>query len=84
MEPCCSDLRRNRDRRDGWHVHQRHDKSFISFAEGTILVVAIAVFASLTILPAMLSWLGDRVEKVRSCSAPTASRRIAFWTAASA
>src|SRR3954464_5842248 len=35
------------------------DKSFISFAEGAIVVVAIAVFASLTVLPAMLSWLGD-------------------------
>src|SRR4051794_38165533 len=41
------------------------DKSFISFAEGAIVVVAIAVFASLTVLPAMLSWLGDRVEKGR-------------------
>jgi RND superfamily putative drug exporter len=41
------------------------DKTFISFAEGTILVVAVAVFASLTVLPAMLSWLGDRVEKGR-------------------
>src|SRR4051794_36508122 len=41
------------------------DKSFISFAEGAILVVAIAVSASLTVLPAMLSWLGDRVEKGR-------------------
>jgi len=41
------------------------DKSFISFAEGAILVVAIAMFASLTILPAMLSWLGDRVDKGR-------------------
>ena len=41
------------------------DKAFISFAEGTILVVAIAMFASLTVLPAMLSWLGDRVEKGR-------------------
>jgi uncharacterized membrane protein YdfJ with MMPL/SSD domain len=41
------------------------DKSFISFAEGTILVVAVAVFASLTVLPAMLSWLGDGVEKGR-------------------
>ena len=46
------------------------DASFISFAEGTILVVAIAVFASLTVLPAMLAWLGDRVEKGRvPCSA---------------
>src|SRR3954449_5826021 len=41
------------------------DKSFISFAEGAIAVVAIAMFASLTVLPAMLSWLGDRVEKGR-------------------
>ena len=41
------------------------DKAFISFAEGTILVVAIAMFASLTVLPAMLSWLGDRLEKGR-------------------
>jgi uncharacterized membrane protein YdfJ with MMPL/SSD domain len=41
------------------------DKTFISFAMGTIIVVAVAVFASLTVLPAMLSWLGDRVEKGR-------------------
>src|SRR5215204_5728234 len=41
------------------------DRTFISFAMGTILVVAVAVFASLTVLPAMLSWLGDRVEKGR-------------------
>ena len=60
------------------------DKAFISFAEGTILVVAIAVFASLTILPAMLSWLGDRVEKGR---VPLLGRRrrpageSRFWTA---
>jgi uncharacterized membrane protein YdfJ with MMPL/SSD domain len=59
------------------------DKAFISFAEGTILVVAIAMFASLTILPAMLSWLGDRVEKGR---VPLLGRRrpageSRFWTA---
>jgi RND superfamily putative drug exporter len=41
------------------------DKAFISFAYGTMIVVAIAVFASLTVLPAMLAWLGDRVEKGR-------------------
>jgi uncharacterized membrane protein YdfJ with MMPL/SSD domain len=41
------------------------DKTFIAFAMGTILVVAVAVFASLTVLPAMLSWLGDRVDKGR-------------------
>ena len=41
------------------------DKAFISYALGTILVVAIAMFGSLTVLPAMLSWLGDRIEKGR-------------------
>ena len=37
--------------------------TFTSFATGTILVVAIAVVGSLTVLPATLAWLGDRVEK---------------------
>ena len=41
------------------------DKTFSSFAMATILVVAIAVLGSLTVLPALLSWLGDRVNKVR-------------------
>ncbi len=41
------------------------DKSFISIAEGAIVVVAVAMFASLTVLPAILAWLGDRVEKGR-------------------
>jgi uncharacterized membrane protein YdfJ with MMPL/SSD domain len=36
-----------------------------SIAIGTIMVVAIAVAGSLTVLPALLSWLGDRVEKGR-------------------
>jgi uncharacterized membrane protein YdfJ with MMPL/SSD domain len=60
------------------------DKAFISFAEGAIIVVAIAMFASLTVLPAMLSWLGDRVEKGR---VPLIGRRrrpagqSRFWTA---
>ncbi len=37
--------------------------TFTSFATGTILVVAVAVAGSLTVLPALLAWLGDRVEK---------------------
>jgi len=41
------------------------DKTFGSFAMATILVVAIAVLGSLTVLPALLSWLGDRVNKAR-------------------
>jgi RND superfamily putative drug exporter len=60
------------------------DKGFISIAEGAIIVVAIAMFASLTVLPAMLAWLGDRVEKGRI---PILGRRrrpagqSRFWTA---
>ena len=62
------------------------DKTFISFAEGTILVVAIAMFASLTVLPALLAWLGDRVDKGR---VPFLGRRRGpagesrFWSASS-
>jgi uncharacterized membrane protein YdfJ with MMPL/SSD domain len=38
---------------------------FQSFAIGTILVVGVAVVGSLTVLPAVLSKLGDKVEKGR-------------------
>jgi uncharacterized membrane protein YdfJ with MMPL/SSD domain len=41
------------------------DPTFSSFAMGTIIVVAIAVLGSLTVLPALLSKLGDRVDKAR-------------------
>jgi uncharacterized membrane protein YdfJ with MMPL/SSD domain len=41
------------------------DPSFSSFALATIIVVAIAMLGSLTVLPALLSKLGDRVEKGR-------------------
>ena len=41
------------------------DKTFMSFAIGTMMVVAVAMIGSLTVLPAMLSRLGDRVDKVR-------------------
>ena len=37
--------------------------TFTSFATGTIIVVAVSVVGSLTVLPALLAWLGDRVEK---------------------
>jgi RND superfamily putative drug exporter len=37
--------------------------TFTSFATGTIIVVAVAMLGSLTVLPALLAWLGDRVEK---------------------
>jgi RND superfamily putative drug exporter len=41
------------------------DATFSSFATGTIMVVAVAMIASLTVLPAVLSKLGDRVMKGR-------------------
>ncbi|HZB23384.1 MAG TPA: MMPL family transporter [Gaiellaceae bacterium] len=41
------------------------DKGFMSFAVGTMMVVGVAMIGSLTVLPALLSKLGDRVEKGR-------------------
>jgi RND superfamily putative drug exporter len=40
-------------------------RTFTSFGVGTVLVVAIALLGSLTVLPAVLSKLGDRVERGR-------------------
>ena len=56
---------------------------FLSFGVGTILVVAVAVLGSVTVLPAMLSWLGQKgwTEKGRvpyiSAAAPSQPRRVA-------
>ena len=41
------------------------DKTFMSFSIATMLVVGVAMIGSLTVLPAILSKLGDRVEKGR-------------------
>ena len=41
------------------------DKTFGSFAIATMMVVAIAVLGSLTVLPALLSRLGDGVNRLR-------------------
>jgi uncharacterized membrane protein YdfJ with MMPL/SSD domain len=41
------------------------DKVFMSFSVGTMMVVLVAMIGSLTVLPALLSKLGDRVEKGR-------------------
>jgi uncharacterized membrane protein YdfJ with MMPL/SSD domain len=41
------------------------DKTFASMATGGIMVVLVALIASITVLPAILSKLGDRVEKGR-------------------
>ena len=42
------------------------DKTFMSFSIATMMVVAVAMIGSLTVLPAVLSKLGDRVEKGRA------------------
>jgi uncharacterized membrane protein YdfJ with MMPL/SSD domain len=41
------------------------DNGFASMATGTIVVVGVAMIGSLTVLPALLSKLGDRVDKGR-------------------
>ena len=41
------------------------DQTFASFGVATIMVVAIAMLGSLTVLPALLSKLGDRVDRAR-------------------
>jgi RND superfamily putative drug exporter len=41
------------------------DTTFVSFAVGTILVVATTMLGSLTVLPAMLSALGDKVDAIK-------------------
>jgi RND superfamily putative drug exporter len=41
------------------------DQTFASLATATILVVAVAVLGSLTVLPALLSRLGDNVDRLR-------------------
>jgi uncharacterized membrane protein YdfJ with MMPL/SSD domain len=40
------------------------DKGFASFGLATMIVVAVAMLGSLTVLPALLSWLGDRVDRL--------------------
>ena len=60
------------------------DKTFISFAEGTILVVGIAMVASLTVLPAILAWLGPRIDKGRIpflARRQSAAGQSRFWSA---
>ena len=41
------------------------DQTFASLAFATILVVGVAVLGSLTVLPAVLSKLGDKVDRLR-------------------
>ncbi|MGH8519191.1 MAG: MMPL family transporter, partial [Panacagrimonas sp.] len=58
---------------------------FRSLAGGAILVVIAAVAAALTLLPALLGLLGDRVDalRVRRRSSPGRQRRGGIWVAIS-
>jgi RND superfamily putative drug exporter len=47
------------------------ERVFQAFGVGSILVVLVAVFASLTLLPAMVGILGDRVNAVKAPLIPT-------------
>ena len=49
------------------------DGTFASLGIATILVVAVAVLGSLTVLPALLSKLGDKVDRLR---VPLVGRRV--------
>jgi RND superfamily putative drug exporter len=60
------------------------DKFYFSFGIATMLVVAVAMLGSLTVLPALLAKLGDRVEKGRlpflhRLRRPSGENR--FWSA---
>ena len=41
------------------------DAGFIGIGLGALIVVGVAMIGSLTVLPAVMTWLGDRVEKGR-------------------
>jgi uncharacterized membrane protein YdfJ with MMPL/SSD domain len=60
------------------------DPTFAGFGLATMTVVAVAVLGSLTVLPALLSWLGDRVDKGRIPFVSRLQRRDGegrFWNA---
>jgi len=57
------------------------DKTFMSFSVGTMIVVAVAMLGSLTVVPAVLGKLGDRVERGRIpfTKRPSERRRGRAW-----
>jgi RND superfamily putative drug exporter len=60
------------------------DETFTGFAAATMIVVATSVLGSLTVLPALLSKLGDRVNKGRVPFLRPPDQRVGesrFWNA---
>ena len=58
--------------------------TFVSFATGTILVVASAMLASLTVLPALMALMGDKIHKQGRVPGvqllKRGAARIALWS----
>jgi RND superfamily putative drug exporter len=60
------------------------DATFSGFAAATMIVVATSVIGSLTVLPALLSKLGDRINKGKVPGLPSPDQRVGesrFWSA---
>src|SRR3954468_1950636 len=56
---------------------------FTAWASGTVLVVGVAMLGSLTVLPALLSAMGDKVHKQRTRGLYRIKNRVAgfgFWS----
>ena len=64
LGPGRADLRADRDDRDGGDVLRRRP-DLLSFGIATMIVVAVAMLGSLTVLPALIARLGDRVDRGR-------------------
>ena len=57
--------------------------AFSGWSVGTILVVGMAMLGSVTVIPAMLSWLGDKLDKGRVPligKRRTVARESRFWS----
>ena len=65
LRPLGADLRPDRDGGDGRDVPDRRPDRSRPLGFATILVVAVAMLGSLTVLPALLSRLGDNVDRLR-------------------
>jgi uncharacterized membrane protein YdfJ with MMPL/SSD domain len=51
------------------------DNMFTSLASGATLVVAVAMVASISVLPAVMAWLGERIDRGRLPRLPRLRRR---------
>ncbi len=57
------------------------DSTFVSFSLGAVIVVFLAVIGSLTLLPALLSILGDNIDRIRVPFLGKENQGIRVWGA---